>query len=112
MLLKLCVDHVPKVNFNSFVFTSSLYRSKFQVLEPDYVSNFSLLCSVTDNVPYSIHFYFALYFQSDVSLFVNRLNTEESVIPYEYHHFDFCLAKDESNSPAENLGVSLFVRLS
>jgi transmembrane 9 superfamily member 2/4 len=39
---------------------------------------------------------------------VNRLNTEESVIPYEYHHFDFCLAKDESNSPAENLGQVVF----
>lgn len=36
-------------------------------------------------------------------LYVNRLNTEESVIPYEYHHFDFC-PKDESNSPVENLG--------
>lgn len=46
--------------------------------------------------------------KSDVSLFVNRLNTEESVIPYEYHHFDFCLAKDESNSPAENLGQVVF----
>lgn len=36
------------------------------------------------------------------------MNTEESVIPYEYHHFDFCLAKDESNSPAENLGQVVF----
>lgn len=44
---------------------------------------------------------------SDVKLFVNRLNSEESVIPYEYHHFDFCPA-EESNSPAENLGQVVF----
>jgi transmembrane 9 superfamily member 2/4 len=42
-----------------------------------------------------------------VTLYVNRLNTEESVIPYEYHHFDFCLA-EESNSPVENLGQVVF----
>ena len=40
---------------------------------------------------------------SEIKLFVNRLNSEESVIPYEYHHFDFCKA-DESNAPHENLG--------
>ncbi|XP_075211527.1 transmembrane 9 superfamily protein member 2 [Lycorma delicatula] len=40
---------------------------------------------------------------SEVDLYVNRLNTEESAIPYEYHHFDFCTS-DESKSPAENLG--------
>lgn len=45
--------------------------------------------------------------QSDVILYVNRLNTEESVIPYEYHHFDFCLGKEE-NSPVENLGQVVF----
>ncbi|RZF33981.1 hypothetical protein LSTR_LSTR006897 [Laodelphax striatellus] len=44
---------------------------------------------------------------SDVPLYVNRLNTEESVIPYEYHHFDFCQT-DESKSPAENLGQVVF----
>lgn len=42
-----------------------------------------------------------------MTLYVNRLNTEESVIPYEYHHFDFCL-HDESNSPVENLGQVVF----
>lgn len=42
-----------------------------------------------------------------MTLYVNRLNTEESVIPYEYHHFDFCQA-DESNSPVENLGQVVF----
>lgn len=45
--------------------------------------------------------------QSDVKLYVNRLNTEESVIPYEYHHFDFCTI-DEEDSPVENLGQVVF----
>lgn len=45
--------------------------------------------------------------QSDLVLYVNRLNTEESVIPYEYHHFDFCPI-DEKNSPVENLGQVVF----
>lgn len=45
--------------------------------------------------------------KSDVKLYVNRLNTEESVIPYEYHHFDFC-PTDEANSPVENLGQVVF----
>lgn len=45
--------------------------------------------------------------QSEVTLYVNRLNTEESVIPYEYHHFDFCPI-DEANSPVENLGQVVF----
>lgn len=46
--------------------------------------------------------------KSDVKLYVNRLNTEESVIPYEYSHFDFCLPSDESKSPVENLGQVVF----
>lgn len=45
--------------------------------------------------------------QSDLIFYVNRLNTEESVIPYEYHHFDFCPI-DETNSPVENLGQVVF----
>lgn len=43
-----------------------------------------------------------------VLLYVNRLNTEESVIPYEYSHFDFCLPNDEEKSPVENLGQVVF----
>lgn len=39
---------------------------------------------------------------------MNRLNTEESVIPYEYNHFDFCLPNDDSKSPVENLGQVVF----
>lgn len=45
--------------------------------------------------------------QNDIKLFVNRLNSEESVIPFEYHHFDFCEAAEDS-SPAENLGQVVF----
>merc|ERR1711981_875904 len=44
----------------------------------------------------------------DIKLFVNRLNSEESVIPYEYEHFDFCLANAEKSAPAENLGQVVF----
>lgn len=47
------------------------------------------------------------FFQNEIPLFVNRLNTEESVIPFEYHHFDFCLS-DETQSPVENLGQVVF----
>ncbi|KAG8182614.1 hypothetical protein JTE90_021750 [Oedothorax gibbosus] len=45
--------------------------------------------------------------QPHVTLYVNRLNSEESVIPYEYNHFDFCTA-DDSDSPVENLGQVVF----
>ncbi|KAK5645941.1 hypothetical protein RI129_004405 [Pyrocoelia pectoralis] len=46
--------------------------------------------------------------KSQVLLYVNRLNTEESVIPYEYSHFDFCLPTDDEKSPVENLGQVVF----
>lgn len=46
--------------------------------------------------------------KSEVALFVNRLNTEESVIPFEYYHFDFCTASKNSKSPTENLGQVVF----
>lgn len=45
--------------------------------------------------------------QSKVPLYVNRLDSEESVIPYEYSHFDFCKA-DDAESPVENLGQVVF----
>ncbi|XP_053982077.1 transmembrane 9 superfamily member 2 isoform X2 [Hylaeus anthracinus] len=45
--------------------------------------------------------------KSEIKLYVNRLNTEKYVIPYEYHHFDFC-PTDESQSPVENLGQVVF----
>ncbi|KAG5892971.1 hypothetical protein JTB14_015016 [Gonioctena quinquepunctata] len=46
--------------------------------------------------------------KSEVQLFVNRLNTDESVIPYEYNHFDFCLPDKDLKSPVENLGQVVF----
>ncbi|XP_066152516.1 transmembrane 9 superfamily member 2 [Euwallacea fornicatus] len=46
--------------------------------------------------------------KSEVKLYVNRLNTEESVIPYEYSHFDFCMPNEELKSPVENLGQVVF----
>lgn len=52
--------------------------------------------------------------QSKVNLYVNRLDSDESVIPYEYQHFDFCTTSDLT-SPAENLGQVVFgerIRLS
>ncbi|XP_011065430.1 PREDICTED: transmembrane 9 superfamily member 2 isoform X3 [Acromyrmex echinatior] len=45
--------------------------------------------------------------KSDIKLYVNRLNTEKYVIPYEYSHFDFCTAED-GQSPVENLGQVVF----
>lgn len=41
-------------------------------------------------------------------MYVNRLNTEESVIPYEYNYFDFCPPPDSAESPVENLGQVVF----
>ncbi|XP_045031762.1 transmembrane 9 superfamily member 2 isoform X1 [Daphnia magna] len=45
--------------------------------------------------------------KNDVSVFVNRLNSEEAIIPYEYHHFDFC-TDDHETGPVENLGQVVF----
>uniref|UniRef100_A0AC34FBG0 Transmembrane 9 superfamily member n=1 Tax=Panagrolaimus sp. ES5 TaxID=591445 RepID=A0AC34FBG0_9BILA len=42
-----------------------------------------------------------------VPLFVNKLDSDQSVIPYEYHSFDFCTVSEE-DSPVENLGQVLF----
>ncbi|XP_060516751.1 transmembrane 9 superfamily member 2 [Cylas formicarius] len=46
--------------------------------------------------------------KAEVKLYVNRLNTEASAIPYEYSYFDFCLPPDDSPSPVENLGQVVF----
>ena len=46
--------------------------------------------------------------RSDVKLYVNRLDSEESVIPYDYTHFDFCQAPGTEESPVENLGQVVF----
>uniref|UniRef100_A0A667XGC2 Transmembrane 9 superfamily member n=1 Tax=Myripristis murdjan TaxID=586833 RepID=A0A667XGC2_9TELE len=43
----------------------------------------------------------------DCQLFVNRLDSVESVLPYEYDVFDFCKDAEEKR-PSENLGQVLF----
>uniref|UniRef100_A0A8C2AW78 Transmembrane 9 superfamily member n=1 Tax=Cyprinus carpio TaxID=7962 RepID=A0A8C2AW78_CYPCA len=45
--------------------------------------------------------------QSTIELFVNRLDSVESVLPYEYTAFDFCYDESEKR-PSENLGQVLF----
>ncbi|XP_072293007.1 transmembrane 9 superfamily protein member 5 isoform X2 [Eucyclogobius newberryi] len=42
-----------------------------------------------------------------IQLYVNRLDSVESVLPYEYDMFDFCKDDDETR-PSENLGQVLF----
>ncbi|XP_042871776.1 transmembrane 9 superfamily member 2-like [Penaeus japonicus] len=46
--------------------------------------------------------------ESHIPLFVNRLNSEESVIPYEYDHFDFCTVDNTKDTIVENLGQVVF----
>ncbi|CAF1419139.1 unnamed protein product [Adineta steineri] len=45
--------------------------------------------------------------KTKVDVFVNRLDSVESVLPYEYAYFDFCTITDEP-SPEGNLGQVLF----
>uniref|UniRef100_A0A8D0HGJ4 Transmembrane 9 superfamily member n=1 Tax=Sphenodon punctatus TaxID=8508 RepID=A0A8D0HGJ4_SPHPU len=45
--------------------------------------------------------------ESTIELFVNRLDSVESVLPYEYDAFDFCQDFREKR-PSENLGQVLF----
>uniref|UniRef100_A0AAR2K2V7 Transmembrane 9 superfamily member n=1 Tax=Pygocentrus nattereri TaxID=42514 RepID=A0AAR2K2V7_PYGNA len=45
--------------------------------------------------------------QDKIELFVNRLDSVESVLPYEYTAFDFCTV-DAEKRPSENLGQVLF----
>ncbi|XP_009890301.1 PREDICTED: transmembrane 9 superfamily member 2 [Charadrius vociferus] len=47
------------------------------------------------------------HLQSAIELFVNRLDSVESVLPYEYTAFDFCQAEGKKR-PSENLGQVLF----
>ncbi|XP_067313733.1 transmembrane 9 superfamily protein member 5 isoform X1 [Pseudorasbora parva] len=44
---------------------------------------------------------------TEIQLFVNRLDSVESVLPYEYDAFDFCKDTNEKR-PSENLGQVLF----
>ncbi|XP_065127947.2 transmembrane 9 superfamily protein member 5 isoform X2 [Paramisgurnus dabryanus] len=45
--------------------------------------------------------------ETEIQLFVNRLDSVESVLPYEYDAFDFCQDSNERR-PSENLGQVLF----
>jgi len=45
--------------------------------------------------------------EPNIPVFVNRLDSVESVLPYEYNHFDFCSSSDD-HPPSENLGQVLF----
>lgn len=45
--------------------------------------------------------------QSEINLYVNRLNSDKTVIPYDYNYFDFC-SSDEIFSPVENIGQIIF----
>uniref|UniRef100_UPI00165A0484 transmembrane 9 superfamily member 2-like n=1 Tax=Halichoerus grypus TaxID=9711 RepID=UPI00165A0484 len=45
--------------------------------------------------------------KSSIALFVNRLDSAESVLPYEYNTFNFCQDSGKKN-PSENLGQVLF----
>jgi len=45
--------------------------------------------------------------KNSIPVYVNRLNSEEAIIPYEYSHFDFCTS-DQESSPVENLGQVVF----
>eukprot|EP00794_Sanderia_malayensis_P010630 gene10630-11756_t len=45
---------------------------------------------------------------SKIHLFVNSLDSVESVIPYEYSKFDFCAVPGNEPSPSENLGQVVF----
>ena len=47
--------------------------------------------------------------KSDVKVYVNRLDSIENIIPYEYPSFDFCEDEDpKDHSPSENLGQVVF----
>lgn len=45
--------------------------------------------------------------KSAIAVFVNRLNSDEAIIPFEYEHFDFCQTSEDA-SPFENLGQVVF----
>ena len=42
-------------------------------------------CKVTFDFWSTFDLFNNVFFQNDVAVFVNRLNSEEAIIPYEYH---------------------------
>lgn len=45
--------------------------------------------------------------KNDIPVLVNRLTSQDSILPFEYQAFDFCEA-DSKDSPPENLGQVIF----
>lgn len=46
--------------------------------------------------------------RNEIPVFVNRLNSRRTILPYEYEKFDFCKAATEEFVPILNLGQVLF----
>ncbi|XP_063715345.1 transmembrane 9 superfamily member 2-like [Symsagittifera roscoffensis] len=46
--------------------------------------------------------------ENTIDVLVNRLDSFETVIPYDYHKFDFCEAPKDKQTPSENLGQIVF----
>jgi len=46
--------------------------------------------------------------KNEIPIFVNRLVSSETLLPYEYNEFDFCPDDSKAGSPTENLGQVLF----
>lgn len=47
--------------------------------------------------------------KTEIMVYVNRLDSIENILPYEYSRFDFCKDKDKKDtSPSENLGQVVF----
>ncbi|XP_057298342.1 transmembrane 9 superfamily member 2-like isoform X2 [Hydractinia symbiolongicarpus] len=46
--------------------------------------------------------------KTDILVYVNKLNSVENLIPYEYSSFDFCANIGSDPSPVENLGQVVF----
>lgn len=46
--------------------------------------------------------------QTEINILVNRLESIDSALPYDYKSFDFCDSKPNVVMPAENLGQILF----
>uniref|UniRef100_A0A7N8XSF3 Transmembrane 9 superfamily member n=1 Tax=Mastacembelus armatus TaxID=205130 RepID=A0A7N8XSF3_9TELE len=69
---------------------------------------FSLTLQSSDNVFFcNVSNKLFTSLQTVIQLFVNRLDSVESVLPYEYDVFDFCKDAKEMR-PSENLGQVLF----
>lgn len=48
------------------------------------------------------------YCMSQVDVFVNRLDSEQAILPYDYSAFDLCNPSSSDEAPVENLGQVVF----